>query len=201
MKEFRKKVKDKIKMYSNKTYLDGYIKNEFLTEDGTAEIYINIEYKDELFDIWTYGKQIDLEESVYKFLENKTEMLGNSIPIRLHFIGCSFNSSEQEAIKHMLKEHYAIELYKIQKKYEKYRNKIIYFILFGIISLILYAITCHFANPVFFQTVFTFLFTFSLWEAMDAIIYAFSEIRYEREAITQNLLTDIVFDNQDTDNK
>ena len=197
MKEFRKKVKDKIKMYSNKTYLDGYIKDEFLTEDGTAEIFLDIQNKNDLFDTWTHGKQVDLENNVYDFIEEKTEMLGNHIPIRLHFLGYNFSSNEQGTIKHILKEHYAIELYKIQKKYEKYRNKIIYFILFGILSLILYAISCHLANPVFFQTVFTFLFTFSLWEAMDAIIYAFSQIRYERDAITQNLLMEVVFDNQE----
>ena len=193
MKEFKKKVKEKKKLYSNKTYLDGYIKDEFLTEDGTAEIFLNVKDKDEVFDTWTSGKQLELENDIYQFIEQKTEMLGNHIPIRLHILGCSFDSNEQGIIKHILKEHYAIELYKIQKKYEKYRNKIISFILFGLLSLILYALSTHFANPIFFQTVFTFLFTFSLWEAMDSIIYTFSEIRYERDAITQNLLIELIF--------
>ena len=61
-------------------------------------------------------------------------------------------------------------------------------------------LSCHLKNPIFFQTVFTFLFTFSLWEAMDSIIYTFSEIRYERESITQNLLIEVVFDNSETNN-
>ena len=123
MKEFRKKVKDKIKMYSNKTYLDGYIKDEFLTEDGVAEIYLDVKDKNDLFDSWTHGKQKDLEDVVYGFIEEKTEMLGNQIPVRLHFLGNTFDSNDQGIIKHILKEHYAVELYKIQKKYEKYRNK------------------------------------------------------------------------------
>ena len=194
MIDFQEKVKEKIKQYSNKAYLDGYIKDEFLTEDGTAEIFLNIQKKSDLFDTWTSGKQIDLEKDVYSFIEEKTEMLGNHIPVRLHFLGYEFNTNEQEMIKHILKEHYAVELYKIQKKYEKQRNKIINFIFLGILSLILYAFVCHFDNSTFFQTVFTFLFTFSLWEAMDSIIYTFSEIRYERDAITQNLLIEVVFD-------
>ena len=50
MNDFKKKVKEKIKLYSNDQYLDGYIQNEFLTEDGDADIYLNIKHKEDIFD-------------------------------------------------------------------------------------------------------------------------------------------------------
>ena len=38
-------MKEKIRQYSNEHYLDGYIENEFLTQDGDADIYLNIDLK------------------------------------------------------------------------------------------------------------------------------------------------------------
>ena len=45
----------------------------------------------------------------------------------------------------------------------------------------------------FFIEVFGFIFSFALWEGFDAMIYSLSEIKEEREAITQNLLMEIEF--------
>lgn len=193
MNEFKKKVKDKIKQYSNEQYLDGYIRNEFLTDDGIADIYLNVHEKSDIFDTWTTGEQLDLENEVYRFIEEKTEMLGNDIPIRLRISGVEFTAREQEIIRHVLKEHYAIELYKIQKKYIKHRNKAVGLILIGLFSLLLLALVSIFFNQSFVENVLVFLFSFSIWEAMDSVIYNLSEIKYDREAITQNLLIEVIF--------
>lgn len=193
MDEFKSKMKEKIKQYSNKQYLDGYIKNEFLTNDGDADIYINIQEKFELFDSWTVGDQTELEKDVYDYIEEKTAMLGNHVPIHLHIIGCEFTPHEQGTIRHILKEHYAIELYKVQQKYTELKMKIFGLILFGCLSFLLYTILFFLKDFNYLVEVFGFLFTFSLWEAWDCIIYAFSEIKYKREAVTQNLLINVDF--------
>ena len=77
MNDFKNKVKEKIKLYSKDEYLDGYIKNEYLTKDGDADIYLNIESLDDLFDTRTSGNQIELNNDIYEFIENKTSMLEN----------------------------------------------------------------------------------------------------------------------------
>ena len=66
MNDFHDKVNEKIKQYSNDQYLDGYIKNEFLTEDGDADIYLKIKHKDELFDSRTVGDQLDLNKDIFR---------------------------------------------------------------------------------------------------------------------------------------
>ena len=194
MDDFKIKMKEKIKQYSNKQYLDGYIKNEFLTDDGDADIFINIEEKYDLFDSWTIGDQTDLENDVYEYIEEKTAMLGNHVPIHLHIIGCKFTPREQDIIRHTLKEHYAIELYKIQKKYTYLKTKIFALACFGILSFVLYTLLYFFKNFNYLVEVFGFLFSFSLWEAMDCLIYTFSQVKYDREAVTQNLLISVDFD-------
>ena len=45
MTNIEQKLKEKIKIYSKEEYLDGYIKNEFLTDDGNANIFLNINTK------------------------------------------------------------------------------------------------------------------------------------------------------------
>ena len=194
MKDFHNKMNEKIKMYSNQQYLDGYIQKEYLTKDGDADIYYHINSKKDLLDDHSCGEQISLDWELYDFLEEKTSMLGSDIPIHLHFNGAMISSKEQERIRHIFKEHYAIELYKVQKKYTSVRNKIIKLFFAGAFFLFCYAMIYLFTELNFFQEVFGFLFSFSLWEAFHALIYDFSSVKNERECVTQNLLTNIDFD-------
>ena len=194
MNNFKKRMNEKLKMYSNDEYLSGYIKNEFLTDDGDADIFLNIEEKSELFDSRTIGDQLDLISDVYDFIEEKTSMLENDVQIHLHILGIKLDSKEQEAVKHILKEHFAIELYKVEKKYKKIKRKIFKLIGIGIISFISYLLVNLYINYDFFLEVFGFLFSFALWEGLDSILYDFSEVKNNREAICQNLLMNIDFE-------
>ena len=138
MNEFKKKMYEKIKTYSNQKYLEGYIKDEYLTQDGDADLYLNLKSIDDLVDSRTIGNQLDVVKKVYKFIEDKSAMLDNDTQLELHIKGIEVDTKTQGSVKHIIKEHYAIELYKIQKKYTKCRNKIIGLALIGIISLIIY---------------------------------------------------------------
>lgn len=194
MTDFRKKVKEKIQQYSNKQYLNGYIKNEFLTDDGDADIFLKVDQKDDLFDKRTMGSQLDLNSDVYNFLEEKTSMLDNDIQINLHIVGSTFDNKDKELIKHILKEHYAIELYKIQREYVDKKIKVVTLFLTGFLALFCYMFLYLYTNLEFFMEVFGFMFSFALWEAFDLLIYDFTDVKNQREAITQNLLTEVNFD-------
>ncbi len=193
MNSFNEKVKEKIKQYSNQEYLDGYIKEEFLTDDGDADIFIYLESKDELFDSRTRGKQKELNSDIYEFIEEKSSMLDNDTKINFHINGIELTSKEQGLVKHLFKEHYAIELYKSQNEYLKIKNKIFKLIVLGLTSFLLYIFFFFATDFDFFIEVFGFIFSFALWEGFDAMIYSLSEIKEEREAITQNLLMEIEF--------
>lgn len=193
LNSFNEKVKEKIKQYSNQEYLDGYIKEEFLTDDGDADIFIYLESKDELFDSRTRGKQKELNSEIYDFIEEKSSMLDNDTRINFHINGIELTSKEQGIVKHLVKEHYAIELYKSQNEYLKIKNKIFKLIILGLTSFLLYIFFFFATDFDFFIEVFGFIFSFALWEGFDAMIYSLSEIKEEREAITQNLLMEIEF--------
>lgn len=194
MDDFKKKVKEKIQQYSNKQYLDGYIKNEFLTNDGDADIFLKVNNRDEIFDSRTMGSQLDLNSEIYSFIEEKTSMLENDIQINLHIVGWRLKSKEQELVKHILKEHYAIELYKKQREYLDKKIKVISLFLTGLLTLLCYMFLYLFTDFEFFMEVFGFIFSFSLWEAFDLLIYDFTDVKNQREAVTQNLLTEVDFE-------
>lgn len=197
MNDFRKKMNEKIKLYSNEEYLAGYIKNEYFTNNQDADIFLKINSKEDLFDSRTVSKQVDLLPSIYKYIEDKTSMLDNTVPIQLHIIGVEFSSKEKELIQHLIKEHYAIELYKVQKRYNKSCSICIIRLMFGILCLLSYAFLTVYHRVLFFLEVFSFLFSFTLWEAFDKIIYTFTTLNNEKCEVTQNLLLTVEFHEND----
>ena len=192
--EFKEKMNEKIKQYSNQKYLDGYIREEYVTHDNDADIYLNLNTVNDLVDSRTSGNQLEVVPSIYQFIEDKTEMLNNDTPLELHIQGIELGSKTQGIVKHIIKEHYAIELYKVQKKYIRHRNKIIGLSIVGIVSFILYTAIFLYNDSNFLLEIFGFLFTFSLWEAFDSYIYNLSDIKFERENTTQKLLMKVSFD-------
>ena len=194
MSNIKKKVKEKIKLYSKEEYLDGYIESEFLTRDGKADIFLKITNIEDLYDSKTDYHQLDLNKRIYEHIDNKSSMLNNDIPLKLRVTGIKLSEEDQTNIEHLINEHYAIELYKIQKKYRIYRNRIINLLLVGILFLLIYGILEILFPLVFISEVLIFLFSFTLWEAFDTLIYTLSEIKLQRESITQRLLIDVIFD-------
>ena len=194
MNDFKKKMGKKIEQFSSKDYLDSYIRNEFLTDDGDADKKKKISSKDDLIDNRTVNNQIDLRSEIFEFVENKTALLDNDIKINLHIIGVKLSENEQIMIKNIFREHYAIELFKIQKDYKNQKEKVLSLFLIGCISLLSYLLLYLFTDFDFFLEVFGFIFSFALWEAFDQLIYEISDTKFEREAISQNLLIEIIFD-------
>ena len=193
MNSIEKKVKEKIKEYSNDDYLIEYIKNEYSLNDGSADIILKVGNKNDLFDSRTFGKQLNLNDSIYSFIDNKTSMLDNDVSITLNIISDELENYEKEQIKHVISEHYAIELYKAQKDYKRNKIKILRLILVGILFLFFYALISFKFSSMFFIDVFGFLFSFSLWQAFENLIYTLSDIKLKREAITQKLIMNIKY--------
>ena len=195
--DFKKKMNEKIKEYSNEKYLQKYIETEYNFNDKDADVYLQVYSKNELFDSRTVGKQKSLTDKFYSYVESKTDMLDNDIPINLHIIGYAFPSKDQEEIKHLIKEHYSIELYKVQKEYKKVLNKAMYLLLAGLIFLLIYLAIIIFVKTNVSSEIFAFLFTYSLWEALHGIIYVLSKVKDKRAAVTQNLLMEVDFVDKD----
>lgn len=199
MNEFKKKMKEKIKIYSDERYLDAYMRHEYMTDDKDADIYLNINDKNELFDSRTMDRQIELNDSIYDFIDSKTSMLDSSIQIELHITGIYLTKREKGMIRHILKEHYAIELYKVQKEYIMVRNQMIKLICIGLFSFILYTLLFILTDFEFGIEILGFLFSFALWEGLDSWIYDYHDTKKLREDVTQNLLINVTYETKKED--
>jgi len=196
MNALKSKMQEKIELYSREEYLNGYIRNEFMTDDKDADIYLHITDKSELFDSRTHGRQIDLKPDIYEYIEKKSSMLDSDIQIELHISGIELTQHEEGIVRHLVKEHYAIELYKVEKEFKKIRNKICKLMLLGIISLFFYIIIFFNTDFQFGIEILGFLFSFSLWEGFTYMINDYKKIKSIREDTTQNLLINVVFKEQ-----
>ena len=194
MNEFKKQVKEKIKLYSNEEYLQGYIRNEFLVDDESANINIRLKNSDDLFDSRTIANQLDLNSEIYDYIDDKSSMLNSLIKLNFHIICPKLSKDEKERTINIIKEHYAIELYKIQKEYKRYKLKIFVLSLLGILFFAVYSLIAYFTKSKLFIEVFGFLFSFTLWEAFESYIYDLSDIKIARESITQKLLMNVDFE-------
>ena len=193
MTDFQKKVQEKINLYSKKTYLNGYMEDEYTISNGFADVYLYVTEIEELYDTRTMGKQLDLRPDIYEYVENKTSMLDNDIQIRLHIVGYDVDSKEANTIKHIFKEHYAIELYKAQKNYKNSLTKTIGLLLFAVLVTAMYFVLLKFTDLSFTAEFLSVIFSFTIWEAISRFIFELPELNNTREAVTQNLLIDISF--------
>ena len=197
MNKIKKEVKEKINEYSKEKYLNKYIENEFLTSNGDANIYIKLNNKEELFDSKTVGTQKDLNNDIYEFLDSKSSILSSDIQINLYILGLNLSKEEKEEVQELIKEHYAIGLYKKQKEHKRVEIKVFRLLLIGIIFTIFYALTIKYSKSDLFNEILLFIASFSIWEAFDFILYDLIDIKRERESVTQKLLIDVYFDKEE----
>ncbi len=196
MIDMKKELKDKITKYSKKEYLDGYINKEYLTDDGDADIFLRLRDKYELFDYRTMNEQLEINKSIYSYVDDKSSMLDNEVQVNLHIIGLELDEHDQGKVKHIIKEHYAIELYKVQKKYRNVKNITIMLGLFGILMLVSYWLLYVTTKSSFLLEVFGFLFSFSLWKAFENYLYIMKDLKYDSENIAQKLIMNVEFGNE-----
>ena len=194
MINIKKEIKEKVIKYLKKEYLDGYINKEYLTDDGDADIFLRLRDKYELFDYRTVDEQLELNKSIYSFVDDKSSMLDNNIQVNLHILGLELNEHDCGKVKHIIKEHYAIELYKIQKKYRNIKNITIMLALFGILMLVSYWLIYVTTKSSFLLEVFGFLFSFSLWKSFENILYIMKDYEYDSECIAQKILMNVELD-------
>lgn len=194
MYNIKKKVKEKIKQYSNDEYLDGYIQNEYLTDDEDADIILKLQDRNDLFDSRTVKNQVDLNSRIYTYINEKSSMLRHDIQLHFHIIGLELTGQDKGRIKHIIKEHYAIELYKVQKEYRRYKYRIMRSIVIGIVSFLFYMIIMFYLPFAAFAEIAAFFFSFSLWQAFDMLTNTLIDLRRQRESITQKLVMDVDFE-------
>ena len=183
-----------VNKYSSKKSLDSYIDREFINEEGYAVININLYNGVQLFEPFSYKNQLELNSEIYDYIDNKVAVIPKDIPLKVIFRGKKISEKNQNEIKKLIREHYAIKLYEKQKELNLNRDKTIILAMLGIAMLFLYFYLSVRYNNTLFLEIFSIVASFSIWEAADFFILGRTKINVERFHITQKLIQEIEFE-------
>lgn len=167
--------------------------DEFLCEDGKAQIDLNLNDGIELFNPLSFGKQRDLNSAVHELIDAKLHMIPLIYPIRICFHGKLPDSHEQQEIREVIRRHYSDIL--CDKKEDLRINllKTVIMTIFGVALLTIYfALELTLSNPVFMEFL-SIAGWVAAWEAVDSWFLQRKAIRMEYLSAGQAVLSEVRF--------
>lgn len=173
--------------------LGQYIDEEYMDADGYAVIDINLYDGLALYDPLSMGRQLELSQELYDFIERKAYILPAQLPLKLRFHGGGLNADEQERIRRLLTEHYTVSLH--DKMWDKRinRRKLVGMTAVGLLFLSMYFYFALKREDELFLEVLSVIGSFALWEAADCLMLERRDINTEIRNIAQHLTQEVVF--------
>lgn len=173
--------------------LHQYIEQEYMDDDGYAVIDVLLYDGLELYHPMSMGKQRDLNQEIYDFIEQKAYIIPAQIPLKIRFHGDAFPGDEQAEIRRLLSEHYAVILH--DKVWDKRNNrkKLLAMAAIGIVFLSLYLFLALKREDGLFLEILSVIGSFALWEAADCLMLERREINEELLNTAQFLTLEVEF--------
>lgn len=182
-----------IQYRGNLQTLHRYIEQEYMDADGYAVIDVSLYDGLTLYDPMSLGKQRDLNQEIYDFIEQKAYIIPAQIPLKIRFHGNALSDAEQNEIRRLLSEHYTVVLHdKIWDKRNN-RHKLFGMCAVGIAFLSLYFFFALKREDGLFLEILSVIGSFALWEAADCFILERKEINAELLNTAQHLTQEVEF--------
>ena len=178
---------------SNLLTLRQYIDQEYMDADGYAVIDIALYDGFARYHPLSLGRQLDLNEEIYDFIEQKASIIPAQLPLKLSFHGGNLDAAEQERVRQLLTEHYTVCLH--DKLWDKRinRRKLVGMSAVGLFFLSLYFYFALKREDGLFLEVLSVVGSFALWEAADSLMLERRDINAEIRNIAQHLTQEVVF--------
>lgn len=172
--------------------LTQYIQQEYL-EDDHAIVYVDASQLD-LFDSLSYGKQLDLNEDFYSFIERKVYPVPVKYPVVIRFCRRNFTSEEQSLIKKLIVERYSVELRDKILDLKINKIKVTALTVIGVLLLGIY-FSLELANlGNIFMEFLSIAGTFALWEAVDFYLLERKDLKTQKYNTGQLAMLDVEFE-------
>lgn len=170
-----------------------HLGQEYLCEDGKAQIDIFLSDGSVLFNPLTVGRQRDLSPDIYQLIDERMYTISLKDPVRLRFLGKIPDTPEQEAVKGMIQRHYMYLLHDKAEDLRINRLKTLCLVLFGLALLAIYfAIEMTVSRPVFAEVI-SIAGCFSIWEAVDTWLLQRKKLKVDYLCAGQAVLSEVVF--------
>ena len=170
-----------------KNKVSDYINNEFLDEDGFYTIDINLDNKFCIYNELSVGKQLELNDDIFNYIDNKSDVIPNDYKLKIRFAGRKLREEDKKNINKLLHEHYYVIMENIKKELDSLTFKMIILLLFGLFCFTLYFIV---VNKISFNSLLLeflgLVGSFSIWESFGLFVFDRKEILYKYYGSIQN---------------
>lgn len=197
--EYEKRIKQLNKInkiidkYANVDSLREYIKREYINEEGNAVINIKLYDDLDIYDKLSYENQAELNSEIYRYIDQKVKIIPAHIPLKLVFHGKRIEKDEQEIIKNLIYEHYAIELFDQQKNLRIVKKKTKRMLFIGITIFLICFYFSGLGKYKFITDFLSIVGTFSLWQVASLVLLERRDIDTRTMHIAKMLIHEIEF--------
>ena len=159
---------------------------EIRDENGFAVVDVDLKNGAEIYDPLSVGKNRDLSEGVYAFIDEQTNIIPANVPLKVRF-HADLNEDEQEEIKKMMHRHYIMKSFDVVWDMASNFKKMLVMAAFGVAVLVAYFLISFLVNQPLFAEILSIVGSFSLWEAAGALFLERPRLRREHKNVEQNI--------------
>ncbi len=160
-------------------------------ENGNAVIDINLS-RETLYDPLSLKGDKDLSGDIYDYIAAQTNVIPAHIPLRIRMHG-DLAEEDRAALPAIMHRHYTMKAYDISWDLMANLRKMIFLALFGLAVLAVYLVLALTGKNALFTEILSVVGSFSLWEAVDALLLERPELRRDFRNNEQNLNQTIEF--------
>ncbi|MCH4207525.1 MAG: hypothetical protein LKF79_03745 [Solobacterium sp.] len=168
-----------------------YVDSEY-TRDKEGRLNIEVQCPEHPYDPLSCGKQLDLDPSIYAYLDQKIYYLPVIEQLNLCFHGTAYSAEEQAQIKSCVQEHYMLVF-----KDKQQDLRINFIMILGLCFLGVTFLTLSFTRALDHALVnetLSIIGSFSMWEAVDLYVLERRHLRAELNNACQSAMANVLFE-------
>ena len=179
--------------------MNEYVENEYMDEEGTATINVNLKNADNLFS--PYSSKKVLNQDLLRYIDSQADPLPPHLPLVINFIVDDVSKVDQEYIRRAIKRYYWLS-YKSMTK-ELRRIKITSLVLFGIGIgvLVLYEVLTRLQIDILANQIILIASWVFIWEAVSRFFFNRREKQIERMNEGQMAVASVRFETRPQQHK
>ena len=167
-----------------------YINKEFLDKDGFYTINVNLYKGFSLYNELSFDKQKELNDEIFNYIDNKSEVIPNEYKLKIKFIGRKLDEEDKKRIEYLIHEHYYVVMENVKRELDKLTYKMVLLLLLGFVGFTLYYI---FVNRIAFNSLLLeflgLVGSFSIWESIGLFVFDRKDIS-TNEYFIENIRND-----------
>ncbi|MBR3251841.1 MAG: hypothetical protein IKF80_09030 [Erysipelotrichaceae bacterium] len=162
---------------------------EDIMEDNKASIHVNV---NDLYDHVSMGKFLQLDSSIFDYIEKSANLLSVAIPLRI--IMHNVDKKEQENVKRLYKIHYQAEIQDILWDQRILYTKMIVMTLIGVAFILLYIFFALQKEDNLFLEILSIIGSFALSETVGSYLLERPRMKNDLLVRSQFLTAEIRFE-------